>query len=171
LKKYLRVNEYIYKTIRKKVLVEDINQKMMREALQLAEKAYKQNEVPVGALIVLEGRIIARAFNQKEKLQDPTAHAEILAIQEACRYLNSWHLDNATIYVTLEPCPMCAYAIIQARIKNLVFGTGDPKAGAAGSVVNLFQKKLFNHDVEVIGGILEKECGALLKKFFQNKRQ
>jgi len=146
------------------------NQIMMEKALYQAQKAYKQGEVPVGALIVLEGRIVARAFNQKEKLQDPTAHAEILAIQEACRYLNSWHLDNATIYVTLEPCPMCAYAIIQARIKNLVFGTSDPKAGAAGSVIDLFKKKLFNHDVVVISGILEEECGALLKKFFQKRR-
>jgi len=151
-------------------LVEDINQIMMRKALQLAQKAYEQEEVPIGALIVLEDKIIARAFNQKEKLQDPTAHAEILAIQEACGYLNSWHLDNATIYVTLEPCPMCAYAIIQARIKNLVFGAYDAKAGAAGSVINLFQKNLFNHNVKVISGILEEECSFILKKFFQNKR-
>jgi len=151
-------------------LVEDINQKMMREALQLAEKAYKQNEVPVGALIVLEGRIIARAFNQKEKLQDPTAHAELLAIRKACRYLNNWHLDEATLYVTLEPCPMCAFAIIQARIKRLVFGASDSKAGAAGSVVNLFEKKLFNHDVEVISGILKDDCARPLKEFFKNRR-
>jgi tRNA(adenine34) deaminase len=146
------------------------NQSMMKKALHQAQKAYDQEEVPVGALIVLENRIIARAFNQKEKLQDPTAHAEILTIQEACRYLNSWHLDNATIYVTLEPCPMCAYAIIQARIKTLVYGASDNKTGAAGSVINLFEKKLFNHDVEVIGGILEEECSFVLKKFFQNKR-
>lgn len=152
-------------------MVENINQKMMREALQLAEKAYKQNEVPVGALIVLEGRIIAQAFNQKENLQDPTAHAEILAIQKACKHLDSWHLDNTTMYITLEPCPMCAYAIIQARLKRVVFGAYDFKAGAAGSVVNLFQRRLFNHDVELIGGILEEESAALLRKFFQQRRK
>jgi len=151
-------------------MVEKINQRMMKEALQLAWKAFNQEEVPVGALIVLEDKIIARALNQKEKLQDPTAHAEILAIRKACKYLNSWHLEDGIMYVTLEPCPMCSYAIIQARLKCLVFGAYDPKAGAAGSVVNLFQEKLFNHDVEVIGGILEEECGAVLKKFFQNKR-
>ena len=151
-------------------MVEDINQEMMKKALQLARKAYEQEEVPVGALIVLKDRIIARAHNKKEKLRDPTAHAEILAIQKACRYLNSWHLNEATLYVTLEPCPMCAYAIIQARLKRVVFGTYDQKAGAAGSVVNLFEKKLFNHDVEVVGGILEEECGALLKNFFQERR-
>jgi tRNA(adenine34) deaminase len=152
-------------------MVEDINQIMMKTALQLAWEAYSQGEVPVGALIVLEGKIIARAFNKKETLQDPTAHAEILAIQQACRFLKSWHLDNATIYVTLEPCPMCSYAIIQARLRRIFFGAYDPKAGAAGSVVNLFRKKLFNHDMEVIGGILEPECGAVLKKFFQNRRR
>ena len=151
-------------------MVEDINQEMMKKALQLARKAYEQEEVPVGALIVLKDRIIARAHNKKEKLRDPTAHAEILAIQKTCKYLNSWHLDEATLYVTLEPCPMCAYAIIQARLKRVVFGTYDQKAGAAGSVVNLFEKKLFNHDVEVVGGILEEECGALLKNFFQERR-
>ena len=151
-------------------MVEDINQKMMREALQLAQKDYEQEDVPVGALIVLEDKIIAQAFNQKEALQDPTAHAEILAIQKACRYLKNWHLDNASIYVTLEPCPMCAYAIIQARLKRVVFGAHDPKAGAAGSVVNLFQKRLFNHDVEVIGNVLAEECGAMLKDFFKKRR-
>jgi tRNA(adenine34) deaminase len=151
-------------------MVEDINQTMMKEALQLAWEAYNQEEVPVGALIVLEDKIIARAYNKKEALQDPTAHAEILAIQEACKHLNSWHLDNATIYVTLEPCPMCSYAIIQARLKCLVFGAYDSKAGAAGSILNIFKEKLFNHDVEVIGGILEEECGMVLKEFFQGKR-
>ncbi len=151
-------------------MVENVNQVIMKRALRLAWEAFSKEEVPVGAIIVLNGKIIAQAFNRKEILQDPTAHAEILVIQEACRQLKSWHLDNASMYVTLEPCPMCSYAIIQARLKRLVFGAYDPKAGAAGSVVNIFKEKLFNHDVEVIGGILEEECGAVLKKFFQNKR-
>lgn len=152
-------------------MVKNIHQVMMKEALQLAAEAFSREEVPVGAIIILDGEIIARGFNQKEILQDPTAHAEILAIQQACRHLNSWHLDDTAMYVTLEPCPMCAYAIIQARIKRLIFGAHDPKAGAAGSVVNIFQEKLFNHSVEVVGGILVEECGAVLKKFFQAKRQ
>jgi len=151
-------------------LVENINQEMMKKALRLARKAYEQEEVPVGALIVLNNKVISHAFNEKERLQDPSAHAEILAIRKACRYLKSWHLDDAIMYVTLEPCPMCAYAIIQARIKRLVFGASDVKAGAAGSVVNLFKKNLFNHSVEIKGGILEEECGALLKNFFQERR-
>jgi tRNA(adenine34) deaminase len=151
-------------------MIENINQKMMQLALNLAKKAFHKEEVPVGALIVLEDRIISQSYNQKETLHDPTAHAEILALREGCARLNSWHLDDATIYVTLEPCPMCAYALIQARVKRLVFGAYDPKAGAAGSVINIFKKRLFNHEVEVIGGILEEECGELLKKFFQNRR-
>ncbi|MDD3641328.1 MAG: nucleoside deaminase, partial [Atribacterota bacterium] len=113
-------------------MVENINQEMMKKALRLARKAYEQEEVPVGALIVLNNKVISHAFNEKERLQDPSAHAEILAIRKACRYLKSWHLDDAIMYVTLEPCPMCAYAIIQARIKRLVFGASDVKAGAAG---------------------------------------
>ena len=151
-------------------MVENTNQKMMQLALNLAKKAFHKEEVPVGALIVLEDRIISQSYNQKETLHDPTAHAEIIALREACNRLNSWHLDDAIMYVTLEPCPMCAYAIIQARIKRLVFGAYDPKAGAVGSVINIFKKGLFNHDVEVIGGVLADECGAILKEFFQNKR-
>jgi len=151
-------------------MTENINQKMMQIALSLAKQAYFKEEVPVGALIVSGEEVISQAYNQKEILQDPTAHAEILALREACARTGSWHLDDATIYVTLEPCPMCAYALIQARVKRLVFGAYDPKAGAAGSVINIFKKKLFNHEVEVIGGVLEEECGELLKKFFQNRR-
>jgi len=151
-------------------MTKSIHQEMIKRALQLAWEAYNQEEVPVGALIVLKDKIIVRAYNEKEKLKDPTSHAEILAIREACRYLQSWHLDGATLYVTLEPCPMCAYASIQARLKRVVFGAYDPKAGAAGSVVNLFEKNLFNHNVELIGGILEKECAIVLKEFFKNRR-
>ena len=151
-------------------MVENIHLAMMREALNLAWEAYYREEVPVGAVVVLKGKIISRAFNQKEKYKDPTAHAEIIAIREACGKLHSWHLENAVMYVTLEPCPMCSYAIIQARLRGLFFGAYDPKAGAAGSVVNLFKKKLFNHEVEVVGGISEEACGAVLKEFFQKRR-
>ncbi|HOF02926.1 MAG TPA: tRNA adenosine(34) deaminase TadA [Atribacterota bacterium] len=151
-------------------MIENIHQVIMREALQLAWEAFYAQEVPVGALIILNDQIIARTFNQKEASKDPTAHAEILAIREACLLMDSWHLEEAVMYVTLEPCPMCAYAMIQARIKRVVFGAYDPKAGAAGSVINVFEKKLFNHQVEVIGGVLEEECGNLLKEFFQNRR-
>ncbi len=151
--------------------MEDENcQMIMEEALQLAQQAFYAQEVPVGAVITLNGEVLARAYNQKERTNDPTAHAEILAIREACAKLNSWHLDGATMYVTLEPCPMCAYAAIQARLKKLVFGARDPKAGAAGSVINIFEKKLFNHEVEIVGDVLTDECGTLLKKFFQDRR-
>ncbi len=150
--------------------MEAFHQIIMKEALQLAWEAFYREEVPVGAIIVLDEQVIARAFNRKEMTHDPTAHAEILALREACARVNSWHLDNATIYVTLEPCPMCAYALIQARLKRLIFGAYDPKAGAAGSVINILGKNLFNHEIEVLGGILEEECGAVLKKFFQKRR-
>jgi tRNA(adenine34) deaminase len=151
-------------------MIDNIHQMIMQEALQLAWEAFYREEVPVGALIVLDEQIIVRAFNKKEMTHDPTAHAEMIALREACARVNSWHLDDAIMYVTLEPCPMCAYAIIQARLKKLIFGAYDTKAGAAGSVINIFEKKLFNHEVEVIGGILEEECGAVLKKFFLNRR-
>ncbi|GAB4117005.1 MAG: tRNA adenosine(34) deaminase TadA [Candidatus Caldatribacteriota bacterium] len=143
---------------------------LMREALKQAEIAYLQQEVPVGAIIVYQGKIIARDYNRKEELQDPTAHAEMLVLQKAAQYLGSWHLEETELLVTLEPCPMCAYAMLQARIKRVVFGAYDPKTGAAGSVINLVQDKRFNHQIEVIGGILKEECGLLLQKFFQEKR-
>jgi len=143
---------------------------LMREALKEAEVAYLQKEIPVGAVIVYQNKIIARAYNQKEKLPDPTAHAEMLALQKAAQYLGSWHLEDTELFVTLEPCPMCAYAMLQARIKRLVFGAYDLKAGAAGSIINLVQDKRFNHQIEVVGGILKEECGLLLQKFFQERR-
>ena len=146
----------------------DIN--LMQEALKEAEIAYSHQEVPVGAVIVYQNKIIARAHNRKEELQDPTAHAEMLAIHQAVKHLGSWHLEDTTLYVTLEPCPMCVYAMLQARIKRLVFGTADPKAGAAGSVINMVQDRRFNHQLEVTGGILEEECSLILQKFFQERR-
>jgi len=143
---------------------------LMQEALKEAEIACSRQEVPVGAVIVYQDKIIARAHNRKEELQDPTAHAEILAIQQATKHLRSWHLEDVTLYVTLEPCLMCAYAMLQARIKRLVFGAGDPKAGAAGSIINIVQDKRFNHQLEVKKGILEEECCLILQKFFQERR-
>jgi len=143
---------------------------LMQEALKEAKIAYFRQEVPVGAVVVYQNKIIGRAHNQKEELQDPTAHAEILAIQQAAKYLGSWHLEDIDLYVTLEPCPMCAYAMLQARIKRLIFGTLDPKAGAAGSIINIVQDKRFNHQIEVVSGVLEKECSLILQKFFQERR-
>jgi tRNA(adenine34) deaminase len=143
---------------------------LMQEALSEAEIAYSHQEVPIGVVVVYQNKIIARAHNRKEELQDPTAHAEILALQEAARYLGSWHLEDLDLYVTLEPCPMCAYAMLQARIKRLIFGTPDPKAGAAGSIINIVQDKRFNHQIEVVSGVLEKECRLILQRFFKERR-
>lgn len=143
---------------------------LMQEALKEAKKAYFRQEVPVGAIVVYQNKIIGRAHNQKEELQDPTAHAEILAIQQAAKYLGSWYLEDIDLYVTLEPCPMCAYAMLQARINRLIFGTSDPKAGAAGSILNIVQDKRFNHQMEVLSGVLKKECSLILQKFFQERR-
>jgi tRNA(adenine34) deaminase len=149
---------------------DDKDIELMQEALREAEIAYSHQEVPIGAVVVYQNKIIARAHNRKEELQDPTAHAEILALQEAARYLGSWHLEDIDLYVTLEPCPMCAYAMLQARIKRLIFGTPDPKAGAAGSVINIVQDKRFNHQIEIVSGVLEEECSLILQKFFQERR-
>ena len=149
-------------------MLEDI--RLMKEALKEAEIAYFLQEIPVGAVIVYQNKIIAKAHNRKEELQDPTAHAEILVLQQAARYLGTWHLKDTTLYVTLEPCPMCAYAMIQARIKRLVFGATDPKVGATGSVINILQNKRFNHQIEITSNILNKECGLILKKFFLERR-
>ena len=142
----------------------------MLSALQEAKKAYKKGEVPIGAVIVKNEKIIARAYNLREKRRDATAHAEILAIQRACKKLGGWRLIDCNLYVTLEPCAMCAGAIIQSRIRKLIIGTNDPKAGAGGSVVNLFNIEKFNHHVEVVNGILQEECSNILKRFFKELR-
>ncbi len=142
----------------------------MKQALREAEKAFEKGEAPVGAIIVKEGKIIASAHNLREKNLDPTAHAEILAIRKAAGKLGGWRLSDCDIYVTLEPCAMCAGAIIQARISRVFFGADDPKAGAAGSVVNLFGEWRFNHRVEVKAGIMEEECSQILKDFFRKLR-
>jgi len=142
----------------------------MGEALRQAARAWEAEEVPVGAVIVREGRIIARAFNQVELLRDATAHAEMLAITQAEEALGDWRLNECTLYVTKEPCPMCAGAIVHARVGRVVFGASDPKAGAAGSALNLLQFPTFNHRCEVTQGLREPECRALLQNFFADKR-
>ena len=143
----------------------------MKEALKEAKKAYKKLEVPVGCVIVKDGKIIARAHNLKETKYDTTKHAEILAIQKASKKLESWRLIDCDMYVTLEPCPMCAGAIIQSRIKNLYYGASDEKTGAVGSVLNLMENFKFNHIVNVEKGILKNDCENLLKDFFRELRK
>ncbi len=143
----------------------------MKEALKEAEKAYDKLEVPVGAVVVKEGKIIARAHNLKETKYDTTKHAEILAIQKASKKLNNWRLIDCDMYVTLEPCSMCAGAIINSRIRKVYIGALDEKTGAAGSVLNLFEDFTFNHNVEVEKGIMQEECETMLKKFFKMLRK
>lgn len=143
----------------------------MKEALKEAKKAYDKLEVPVGAVIVKDGKIIARAHNLKETKYDTTKHAEILAIQKASKKLNSWRLIDCEMYVTLEPCSMCAGAIINSRIKKVYIGALDEKTGAVGSVLNLFEDFTFNHKVEVEKGIMQKECETMLKDFFKMLRK
>lgn len=133
--------------------------------------ALKKKEVPVGAVVVYQDKVIGRGHNQTESLNDPTAHAEILAIGAAANYLNSWRLSEAVLYVTLEPCAMCAGAIVLARIKKLVFGAFDPKAGACGSLYNLVLDKRLNHQVEVVSEVLKEDCSALLQTFFKELRE
>ena len=147
-----------------------LHQDWMRRALVQAQLAFEQGEVPIGAVIVQNNNVIAEAHNEKELRNDPTAHAEILAIQRAAEKLGSWRLSDATLYVTLEPCPMCAGAIVQARLKNLVYGSMDLKAGATGSVMNVLDYTLWNHKVDVLAGVLEEECTEILKRFFKKLR-
>ena len=148
-----------------------MEEKFMREALKEAKKAYDKLEVPVGCVIVKDGKIIARGHNVKETKKDTTKHAEMIAIQKASKKLDSWRLLDCEMYVTLEPCSMCAGAIINARIKKIYIGTLDEKTGAAGSVLNLFEDYTFNHKVEVETGILKIDCEMILKKFFKELRK
>jgi tRNA(adenine34) deaminase len=141
-----------------------------RAALAEAEAAAGEGEVPVGAIVVAGGEIIARGHNRSETDNDPSAHAEIVALREAARVSGNYRLTDATLYVTLEPCAMCMGAIVQARIARLVFGAYDPKAGAAGSAIDLSESPSFNHRFEINGGVLAEECGAVLKTFFESKR-
>jgi tRNA(adenine34) deaminase len=143
----------------------------MMEAIKEAKKAERLTEVPIGAVIVLNGEIIARAHNLRETNQIAVAHAELLAIEQACKVVGSWRLEQATLYVTLEPCAMCSGAIILARIQRVVFGASDPKGGCAGTFMNLLQDERFNHQSEVVSGVLEHPCGQLLSDFFQGVRK
>jgi tRNA(adenine34) deaminase len=143
----------------------------MIEAIKEAKKAEELNEVPIGAVIVIDGKIISRGHNLRESHQSAVAHAELLAIDQACREIGSWRLENATLYVTLEPCPMCSGAIILSRVKKVVYGAADPKGGCAGTFMNLLQDERFNHQSEVVKGVLEEECGQLLSTFFRNIRE
>jgi tRNA(adenine34) deaminase len=146
------------------------NERWMNLALREAQRAFVADEVPVGAIVVHEGEIIGRGYNQIEQLQDPTAHAEMIAITAASIHLHSRRLENCTLYVTLEPCPMCAGAIVLARIPTLVFSSYDPKAGACGTLYNIVEDRQLNHRVHVVGGICDRETEALLKDFFAKKR-
>lgn len=142
----------------------------MEMALEQAREAFSCGEVPVGALLVRGASIIAAARNRCEELGDPTAHAEILALREAGQILGGWRLSGSTLYVTLEPCPMCAGALVQARVERLVYGAADPKSGACGSLCNIVQDERLNHRLIVTGGVLESACAAILREFFQERR-
>jgi tRNA(adenine34) deaminase len=147
------------------------HEKFMKEALAEATLAFQKGDVPVGAVAVREGLIIGRGHNRKEELKDPTAHAEMIALREAARTLGGWRLIGVTLYCTMEPCPMCAGAMIQARLPRLVYAMDDPKAGAAGSVMDLLCNERLNHRVEVIAGVLAEEAEELTQSFFQELRQ
>lgn len=148
----------------------DENIKFMKEALKEAEKSYRKEEIPVGAVIVKDGKIISRGHNTKETKLDPTKHAEIIAIQKASKKLQTWRLSGCTMYVTLEPCSMCAGSLIQARIDKVVIGAMDEKTGACGSVLNLLSDYKFNHTVQIETGIMQEECKKILQQFFKELR-
>ncbi|MCH5340154.1 MAG: tRNA adenosine(34) deaminase TadA [Acetatifactor sp.] len=152
-------------------VVKNIQEKYMKEALKQAKKAYALGEVPIGCVIVHEGKIIGRGYNRRNTDKNTLAHAEITAINKASKYIGDWRLEECTLYVTLEPCQMCAGAIVQARIPEVVMGCMNPKAGCAGSILNILEMPQFNHQVSVTKGILEQECSDLLKLFFTELRK
>ena len=143
----------------------------MAKAIKLAQKAYVQGDVPIGCVIVKDDKVIARGYNKRNLKKTTLAHAELLAIEQASKKLGDWRLEDCTMYVTLEPCQMCAGAIVQARIPNVVIGCMNPKAGCAGSIINLLDMKQFNHQVEVIRGVRQDECSEMMKSFFRDLRQ
>ena len=150
---------------------EAIDQKYMREAIKQAKKAYTLEEVPIGCVIVYDGKIIGRGYNRRTIDKNPLAHAEIQAIRKASRKMGDWRLEDCTLYVTLEPCQMCSGAIVQARIKRVVVGCMNPKAGCAGSILNLLDVKEFNHQVDICKGVLADECKEMMQNFFRNLRE
>jgi tRNA(adenine34) deaminase len=142
----------------------------MRFAFREAERAFDEDEVPIGCVIVKDGKIVGKGHNQTEQLSDPTAHAEMIAITSACSTVDSKFLSGCTLYVTLEPCPMCAGAIVNSRVERVVFGAYDPKAGAAGTLFTITEDERLNHRAQTLGGVLDAECGAILKEYFKKKR-
>ena len=146
-------------------------EKFMKEAIRQAKKAYALREVPIGCVIVYEGKIIARGYNRRNTDKNTTSHAEINAIRKASKKLGVWRLEGCTLYVTLEPCQMCAGAIVQSRMRRVIIGSMNPKAGCAGSVLNLLQMQQFNHQVEITRGVLEETCSSMLSAFFRELRQ
>jgi tRNA(adenine34) deaminase len=149
---------------------EQEDQDWMLEAIAEARKAEAIGEVPIGAVIVRDGQMIGRGHNLRETTHDPTAHAEMVAIRQACEAIGAWRLLDCTLYVTLEPCPMCAGAIVQSRVKRVVYGTTDPKAGCAGTLMNLLQEPRFNHETELTSDVLQSQCAMLLTQFFRRLR-
>lgn len=148
----------------------NLDEKYMRLALKEAQKAALLDEVPVGAVIVYNDKVLAKGHNLREKSNDPTSHAEVNAIRKACKKLNSWRLEDATIYVTVEPCSMCAGTLLQCRIGKIVYGAKDPKGGAIISSMELFAAKNINHHPEIVGGVLEEECSSIISNYFKSKR-
>ena len=153
------------------MLFEIMDESWMAEALADARRAADEGEVPIGAVVVFDGRIVGRGRNARERLNDPTAHAEILALQEASRALGRWRLTGSTMYATLEPCPMCAGALVNARVDRLVYAVTDPKAGAVDTLFDVVRDPRLNHRVEIASGVLAEECGALLREFFRQRRK
>ena len=151
-------------------ILDKSDKEYMQTAINMAGIARDNGDVPIGAVIVFQNQIIGKAYNQREQLKDPTAHAEIIALTQAAAFLESWRLNDCTIYVTLEPCPMCAGALVLARMKRLVYGCDDPKTGAVKSLYNIVQDERLNHRLEVTSGVLAAECSELLQEFFQKRR-
>ncbi|MDO4939991.1 MAG: tRNA adenosine(34) deaminase TadA [Lachnospiraceae bacterium] len=151
--------------------MQSVDEKYMKQAILQAKKAFMINEVPIGCVIVFNGKVIARAYNRRVTDHSTLAHAEINAIRKACRVIGDWRLEECTLYVTLEPCPMCAGAIVQARIPKVVIGCMNPKAGCAGSVIDMFHEDGFNHQLEVVTGVMEESCSLMMKQFFADLRK
>lgn len=154
-----------------KSVLSDSDERFMQAAMEEARIAEENGDVPIGAVIVYQDQVIGKAYNQREQLKDPTAHAEIIALTQAAAFLKSWRLNGCTMYVTLEPCPMCAGALVLARIDRLVYGCDDPKAGACGSLYNIVRDERLNHRVEITSGVLREQCSEQLQQFFAHRRQ